>query len=125
MKQLAIIMVMLMYGFSSLGITVQLHYCCGKLKNTSLAAPSHKKCCETEEKDTKGCCETKNLENESDKAYELAQLAFSALQTSYVAPLVYSSAKVLEPQAISFFPVTSNAPPLAEEIFILNCVFRI
>ncbi len=58
MKKVAIIFLLVIYGFSSIGATVHLHYCMGKFVDWSLTEAKEDKCdkCGMKGKVKKGCC---------------------------------------------------------------------
>lgn len=58
MKKIAIIFLLVIYGFSSIGATVHLHYCMGKFVDWSLTEPKEDKCdkCGMKGKVKKVCC---------------------------------------------------------------------
>ena len=52
---------MFVYGFSASGMTVQFHYCCGKLKNVDWVPIKRSGCGNGHKMGSKPCCETKQL----------------------------------------------------------------
>ncbi|QPH40667.1 HYC_CC_PP family protein [Pedobacter endophyticus] len=59
MKRILIIAILTVYSIASFGISVNHFYCCGKLKEVSLAANVGAKC--LGEQSSKGCCENKTV----------------------------------------------------------------
>lgn len=135
MKKVFATILALIYLSSSIGATVHLHYCMGKLMSWSLKDDAKASCtyCGMPKSSTKSCetvgkccCkdEHKVIKAEKDqKASEFAfhPLKFSSLATVYLNNL---SQTHLHSQIIEH-PV-ANGPPLQKvPVFILNCVFRI
>lgn len=132
MKKVFITILAVLYLFTSLGATIHLHYCMGKLADWGLGHDNSKICgiCGMEKKDSKdnGCCkdEQKFLKNSSDQkitesSFQINQILGLALAADYI--------------EISFTPITSiteenpdsHAPPRTQAVpvYIRNCVFRI
>ena len=61
MKKLLAIMLMVVYGLSSTGATINLHYCCGKLHDISFSS-TQGKTCPTKTVSSKGCCDNKHVQ---------------------------------------------------------------
>lgn len=126
MKKLLIIVLMLVYGIPSMGATIHLHYCCGKLDNITFST-QHNKSCPQKEKLLKNCCDSKQVDlkikvdQESGTKWLTTYKDFSAppsFTSFYIASLV--EAEVLHP--------FSTGPPLLwpnVPLYIRHCVFRI
>src|SRR4051812_18635981 len=63
MKKLLVIALLLVYGMSSSGMTLYIHYCCGKVKTLGLAPVADKNCKETNESKLakQPCCQDKEI----------------------------------------------------------------
>ena len=61
MKKLLVIVLLLVYGAASSGMTLHLHYCCGKLDKIDLAPVKHKGCGSEHKLGKKSCCDNKEL----------------------------------------------------------------
>jgi hypothetical protein len=123
-KLFAILMIML-YGLSSTGATVQLHYCCGKLKSMQLGTAPVKECGSKHKMGTKPCCETKQISAKShdqQDAYTISLAPKVPVEASISFPEV---AIQLPSCMIDERPADQSPPPLSRSLFILNCVFRI
>lgn len=116
----------MLFGISSSGATVQLHYCCGKLKSISFGSIAEKDCGMQGKMGSKPCCETKSVSaKEQSNDHEVYTIALGV--KAPVEPLV------LEQVAPELFiaeepvntPVIQSSPPLIKDISLLNCVFRI
>jgi hypothetical protein len=125
MKKLLVIFLMLVYGLSSTGATLYLHYCCGKLDNISFSSTG-KKNCPANAVTAKGCCDSKHVElkvkgdQEPAAKWILTQTELSIL-VGTVSYLLVPSLKVPVHAYATGPPVVNASVPL----FISNCVFRI
>lgn len=123
MKKLVVIILMLAYGFSSMGMTVHLHYCCGKLKSIEWlpVKESGDKC----KMSNKGCCDTKEIANKT-KTDQLSLQTFAGnfkVSADVVQHEVYSEVATTHHGRLA---VPFNSPPLhSPPLFILHSVFRI
>jgi len=61
MKKFLVLAMLLVYGLTSTGATIHLHYCCGKLDKISLSN-DHNENCPGKENLQKGCCESRKLD---------------------------------------------------------------
>jgi hypothetical protein len=124
-KKLAAIIMIMLYGLSSTGATVQFHYCCGKLKSVKLSTAAVKECGGKQKMGSKPCCETKQVSSKShDQQQDVYTISFG------------SDAPVILCQVVTEVPVFHSlpaythqqaylSPPLSKSLLILNCVFRI
>jgi hypothetical protein len=126
MKKLLVIMLMLMYGFSTTGMTLQLHYCCGKLKSIKWSPAQETGCGSKHKMGSKPCCETKQISNKvktDHDSYQPVIKGFNALPEALKTVVDFSS---LPPKGGTLSPVAFAPPPSPTQLlFILNCVFRI
>src|SRR6478735_1982944 len=76
MKKILVIMLMLVYGFSSTGMTLRLHYCCGKLKSVELAPVKDPGCGNKHKMGSRPCCETKNINLKGKADQDSYQLVY-------------------------------------------------
>jgi hypothetical protein len=127
MKKLLVIMLMLVYGFSSTGMTLQLHYCCGKLKSVELAPVKDPGCGNKHKMGSKPCCETKNINSKSKSDQVSTQLVYKVLNP--VAAIPWPSpvaAIVMTPDELLTAHHCYDSPPVhSRSLFLLNRVFRI
>jgi hypothetical protein len=123
-KKLFVILVAIVYGVSASGMTLQLHYCCGKLKNVDLSLPTPKECGMEHKMGSKPCCETKLVADNSDEHY----------YTDHTAAPVFTPAEPTRPYRLAYIqalPATTTVAktvpgsPPSSPLFILNRVFRI
>lgn len=67
MKKVFVVLLMLLYGISSSGMLVQLHYCNNNLSEISLNSKQADCCCESEnEKSNDDCCENQVISAKID-----------------------------------------------------------
>ena len=62
MKKLIVILLLLGYGLSSFGMTLHVHYCCGKIDKVKLAPVKENKCPVDKKAKKKGCCDDRQVE---------------------------------------------------------------
>ncbi|HEX5669734.1 MAG TPA: hypothetical protein VFX73_13070 [Chitinophagaceae bacterium] len=127
MKKFLVILLMLVYGYSATGMTLHLHYCCGKLKSIEWSPVSDNECGEKHNMGTKPCCETKQISSSksTDQAYSLT--VTDPVKFSKAAIVVYA-----DPTPVSIHTTVPARPGLAQSpphsaapLFVQFCVFRI
>ena len=132
MKKALTAILAVLYLSTSLGATVHLHYCMGKLVNWSLSNTSSKKCsiCGMHKSNTAskdGCCkdEVKQIKNEKDQ--KLTETAFNLIHlTSIALPVSQIELPALKISSLTENNPISHSPPRGQvAIHIRNCVFRI
>lgn len=128
MKKFLVTIIAVFYLGASVGATVNLHYCMGRLVNWDFTHKKDRTCnkCGMEKSAQKGCCEDKyrvlqvEKDQKAESAYQLMQPA--AVAATAIFPSI-SSELVLH---ISEEHPVSNAPPRSQvPVHIRNCVFRI
>lgn len=126
MKKLLLALMVIFYGFSSSGATVQLHYCCGKLKNITWGSVQEKDCGMQQKMGSEPCCETKAVSaKDQDQDHEFYTVSFGS--KAPVEPLVFYNRIQFNPvtKASAVEPIVHFSPPVKGSLIILNCVFRI
>ncbi|HJW15987.1 MAG TPA: hypothetical protein VJ499_02655 [Flavisolibacter sp.] len=127
MKKILVIALLLVYGFSSTGMTLQLHYCCGKLKSVELAPVKDPGCGSKHKMGSKPCCETKNINAKSKADQDNYRLVYKIANPS--APVLWHGIEPgisLNAPDLQFTPHLYASPPLlSRSLFLLNKVFRI
>lgn len=131
MKKLLVTILALIYLGSSTGAVMHLHYCMGKLAETSFSKNTNPTCgkcgMKTSQKKT-GCCkdETKFVKNEQDQKASLSQFEFQQLAIAFQpVAFFHLSTPVLSNQLlIAYAP---NAPPdlHAPAVYLRVCSFLI
>ena len=133
MKKFIATILAILYLSTSMGATIHLHYCMGKLVDWELWHTSNSKCsnCGMEKSRNsidQGCCkdEFKQIKNDKDQKLtnNFAQLRKSI---SEVAPICFPSYSISLPDLFSQDISKANAPPrrCTTPLNIINCVFRI
>jgi|SRR6476661_4071211 len=127
MNKLLIIMLMLVYGFSSTGMTLQLHYCCGKLKSIELAPVKDPGCGNQHKMGSRPCCETKNIHSKTNSDQDSYQLVYKISNPS--TPVIFlthgSDLLVTSNESKVVFQGYASPPLQSRSLFLLNRVFRI
>jgi hypothetical protein len=132
MKKIIVAILALVYISTSVGATVNVHYCMGKLAGWGFGHEESNTCgkCGMEKsvkKDT-GCCKDENKFLKNDNDQKTAESAFQIFQSIAVAIPVsfYEIPSAGIPSVTEENPI-SHAPPQRNGIavYIRNCVFRI
>ena len=139
MKKLFATILAVIYLSTSMGMTVHLHYCMGKLFSWGLANPDKEENCgrcgmpksntDSHCKTIKsGCCKDTHTIVKLDKDQKAAESAYKFFTLSFDA--VSGSLANLPDRYVASFIVdypTTNAPPDPDKVplFIRNCNFRI
>lgn len=132
MKRFFAFILLAIYSVTTVGATVQLHYCMGKLSGWSLAWTESKskecsKCGMEKMHSDKGCChdESKLLKIQDDQKANYVSLEISKL--SVAAPVLIDHTIAYTLTKINELLPQSNAPPRSSgvDVYVRNCVFRI
>ena len=130
MKKFFVAIIAILYLSTSIGATLQLHYCMGRLVEWNFRHENNSTCskCGMEKKpeSTKGCCKDEYKQIKIDKDQKPSQndiqlnVAVVALAPTDFNYLVFSSSF----SSARFTRI--NAPPTCNtSLNLLNCVFRI
>lgn len=138
MKKVLATILAIVYLSTSMGATVHLHYCMGKLFSWSLTDKDSKSCgrCGMPKSSTNrhcmvvkdGCCKDKHTHVQLDKDQKTTEDTYAFPELSFIA-LPVTTAQLPEAYVadhIVGYP-TANAPPDPDKVpvFIRNCTFRI
>jgi hypothetical protein len=124
MKKLLVIVLLLVYGVSSSGMTLHLHYCCGKLDQIDLSPVKHT--CGGENKPgKKSCCDNKELNFNLKADQTPVKLLVPTFHSFAVKPTpvefhLSGPAQTKGLQLQIFAP-----PPLRRDFNTLFCIYRI
>lgn len=128
MRKLLVILLILLYGVSSSGMTLYVHYCCDKVEKIDLAPVKKDACDMGHKKPTKNCCENKGILfkiNADQKSENSAELLIKNFQ---IKKMILNSwvIKISLPR-VEKTGFTVSSPPfyLSAPVYILNCVFLI
>ena len=124
LKKLLVIFLLMVYGLSSSGMTIQFHYCCGKLKSIHLSPVTEKQCGMKHSMFSKPCCNDKQVQFQlkGDQKSEQAKCILFVPGPIEKAEVFLnfrpSVSKIIIPEI--FAP-----PPVAKQLHKFYCVYRI
>ena len=126
LKKLSVILILLIYGLSSTGMTVNFHYCCGKLKKVQFSSAQIECGMKMKHSSSKKCCDSKQLELKVKADQKVPEGAKQVSQVNDL-PVNLSQFAVASPVYTKFLiPSVFAPPPLAsQQLNILYCTFRI
>lgn len=126
MKKYLIILLMLVYGLSTSGMTINLHFCCGKLDDISFSGQNSKGCEMGNHLKKPGCCNDKQV---VAKLVSDQQTTAKYTQTNNevvaIAPAVTYGLSTNLYVSVNRLARGTPVPIVSVPIFIKNCVFRI
>jgi hypothetical protein len=127
MRKILVILLMLVYGYSAAGMTLHLHYCCGKLKSIEWSPVTDNECGEKHNMGTKPCCETKQISSSKSTDQEYFLTVTDPVKYSKDAIVIYSDPTTVSTNTkVPAKPGLAHSPPhSAQPLFIQFCVFRI
>lgn len=128
MKKLIVILLLIIYAGSALGITINYHYCCGTLVNVSVLNVEGKAGCSCDSrKMSKDCCKDTILTQKVDKhkpGHSASILHYTPLAVAL--PISVSQQVTLFMDGYSSDNISEFVPrSCSEPIYLLNRVFRI
>jgi hypothetical protein len=128
MKKLLVILLLIMYGTSSFGMTVHFHFCCGKLKAVDLTPPKDNHCNSSKSYQIgeKPCCENKQVEIKVSGEQDFAKdfyVPFSPVAIKPVQLDLFFSDPLVGKRLLP--EVFAPPPKSSQPLYILNSVFRI
>ena len=138
MKKVLATILAVIYLSTSMGATIHLHYCMGKLFSWSLTENNNKNCgqCGMPKSSTgghcmavkDGCCKDKLTQVQLDKDQKTTENNYSFSDLSLIAiPATTTAFPDLHVVSYILGYPTTNAPPGPDKVpvFIRNCTFRI
>ena len=133
MKKFIVSILSILYLSTSMGATIHLHYCMGKLVDWGLWQTSTSKCsnCGMEKSHNsmdQGCCKDEFKQIKSEKDQKLTDNFTQLSKTvSEVAPIIFPSHSISLPAVLCDEFPKANSPPrsCSTSRNIINCVFRI
>jgi len=131
-KKFLLAILAFVYISTSIGATVHVHYCMGKMADWGFGQNEDKTCnkCGMEQSDQKGngCCndENKLIKNNTDQKTTAAALQMAQLVAVDLPVSIYEISTTGFTSVTEENPV-SNAPPRSNSVavYIRNCVFRL
>ncbi|HEV8507021.1 MAG TPA: hypothetical protein VGQ53_16535 [Chitinophagaceae bacterium] len=131
MKKLFVAILALLYMGTSIGATIELHYCMGRLVEWSLRYDDNDTCrncgMAKEPGSTSGCCKDEHKQIKIDKDQKLSLNYIRLSQPISEPGIIGSDHSIFLPPISSANFTKINSPPRGCNIplTILNCVFRI
>jgi hypothetical protein len=126
MKRCFILLMMLIYGVTSSGMSVKLHYCCGELDGITFISKHSNGCAEGHETMTEGCCSDQQLAAKLDGDHKHSQLIIVQKLVEHAA---YQLPRFVHPVNISTTDNEVNTslllPRTSVPIYLKNSVFRL
>jgi len=118
---------MLVYGLSSSGMTISLHYCCGKIDGVSFTGVHERSCEMGNDLKKSGCCNDKqisaSISSEPQAVFEGVYVAKQPIAAPFY-PYINTSfrgAIVSSDKLARGTPLSNSSVPL----FIKHCAYRI
>ena len=130
MKKFVVSILAVIYLSTSIGATIQFHYCMAKLVGWEIWHREKSKCsnCGMEKKGHKGCCkdEYKQIKNSDDQKISESFTQLNKI-TSEIAQVNFPVYSIKVPSVVSIEFPKANGPPRSwpTPINIINCVFLI
>ena len=138
MKKVFVSILAIIYLSTSMGATVHMHYCMGRLVSWGLADRTGKTCdfCGMQKMGSTGdcvpgvknCCHEESKQLKNDKDQKAGQDFF---QVTKITPAMAESPRPLwvnrvAPSIVVSFPIANGPPPAGTTpVFLRNCNFRI
>ncbi len=133
MKKFVVAILAIVYLSTSVGATIRLHYCMGKLVNWGLSHSNKAVCsncgmrkCHSSTRE--GCCsdEYKQIKNEKDQKLSESFVYLNKVLIE-TAPVTVDGIAPLPPSFLTSEFLKINAPPRSSRnsILALHCIFRI
>ena len=132
MKKLVVLILSIVYLTTSIGATIHLHYCMGKLVDWSMAGRNRSECSncgmiKVYNATNDGCCkdEFHHIKNDKDqKLLQTSQLIKPLMfETVYIFAVVLANST--SSQLTKHLPDNNVVPRSCPSLNIANCVFRI
>ena len=127
MKKLSIILLMLVYTLSSTGMTINMHYCCGKLDGVTFFPKKERSCKMGNHLKKSGCCNDKQISSSLTADQQTAAKSVQSTKQTIAAAVCHVGNTSFKDYIVSVDRLARGTPkhiPLIP-LFIKNCVFRI
>ena len=128
MKKLIVILLLLGYGLSSFGMTLHVHYCCGKVDQVKLLPAKEHSCGGDKSEKKKGCCDDRQVELKLKADYKnepSAWLAFKSFSEAAFVDHLSSVATIAGKHDPGSLQIFSPPPHRAGPLYIKHCIYRI
>jgi hypothetical protein len=129
-KKIVVIFLLVIYGFSSIGATVHLHYCMGKFVDWSLIDSKEDKCdnCGMKGKSKEGCCKDEHKEFKLKTDHQKGSIADFTHFVSFPALLTSITNYTFQLPIIATYRYNNYHPPPNihnQNLQVLYCTFLI
>ncbi len=120
-------MLTLMYGVSVSGMTLHIHYCCGKVDKIDFVPVKNDNCPDGNKLTKKGCCDDQQVELKIKTDYK-GEMVLCSPDRDYSVPvdflLLYSAGSIGKTLPVYF---NNGSPPLGRSLplYIIHCIYRI
>lgn len=127
MKKLLVLLLLLSYGLSSFGMTLHIHYCCGKVDNVKLAPVKDHSCGVDKPGKKKACCDDKQVDLKIKADYKNESSAWLKIKSFAEAPVVAHFFQVVAAGSNVFDYRKNYSPPHERSVplYIQHCIYRI
>ena len=127
MKNLSVILLLLVYSLSSTGMTVNFHYCCGKLKKVEFSSTQIACGMKTKHSSSKKCCDNKQLELKVKADQKITESAGTNISKVFSFFNLLPDFAIIQPeQGKHLIPSVFAPPPLQKQrLYILHCIYLI
>jgi hypothetical protein len=125
MKKILVILLLLVYGAASSGMTLQFHYCCGKLDKVALALPKDTHCGMDHKMGSKPCCDTKALALKIKSEQQTSTTLQQVVSLPAIKPTLPDYYTATSVATKGLLPKVFAPPPLPQDFTRLYCSYRI
>ena len=106
-----------------MGMSLHLHYCCGKLDKVDLSSIEHNCSNKLQFKD-KSCCDDRQIDLKIKTAYNLEKFVQSQFHFDAITALQIEASPIAPTKSSRLIPEVFAPPPLKDRT-VLFCVYRI
>lgn len=125
MKKLIAIIVLLVYGFSSSGMTLHFHYCCGQLDKVDFSPAKFDKCGAATKVISKWCCNDQQVDLKIKTDHNLQPFIQSSFQSDKISILYFDAVTAITTSTKKLLPAVFISPPLKKDFASLFSTYRI
>lgn len=125
MKKLIAIIVLLVYGFSSSGMTLHFHYCCGQLDKVDFSPAKFDNCGAATKVISKWCCNDQQVDLKIKTDHNLQPFTQSSFQSDKISILYFDAVTAITTSTKKLLPAVFISPPLKKDFASLFSTYRI
>ena len=116
----------MVYGLSSTGMTVNFHYCCGKLKKVEFSSTQVDCGMKMKHSSGKKCCDNQEVEFKVKADQKITESGKTVIKDVAISSSFSSFAFVNPIHSKTLIPSVFAPPPVANyPLYVLNCIYRI